>query len=120
MVRPLRKVTIIALVRELPVRTGAAGDRRWSDQARPAAAELTGSRRAGPRAPGGGIAEQGRERERAARRVGDAPQSAVGGGAGLVLPGMSLRRAASAGVQVVAEQGRHERLGGGGLEHLDA
>ena len=37
----------------------------------------------------------------------------------LVLPGVRLRRAA-AGVQVVDEQGRHERLGGGGLEDLDA
>jgi hypothetical protein len=36
----------------------------------------------------------------------------------LVLPGVPGRRAA-ARVQVVDEQGRHERLGGGGLEHLD-
>ena len=37
----------------------------------------------------------------------------------LVLPGVRPHRAA-AGVQVVDEQGRHERLGGGGLEDLDA
>jgi len=33
---------------------------------------------------------------------------------------MGLRRAAATGVEVVHEQGRHERLGGGGLEDLDA
>jgi len=42
----------------------------------------------------------------------------VRGRVGLVLPGMPGRR--RPGVQVVDEQGGHERLGRGGFEHLDA
>src|SRR5580693_10801849 len=69
--------------------------------------------------PGCGVAERCGEPEGAAGGVCDAPQPAMRGLVGLILPGMGVGRAA-AGVQVMDEQRCHEDLAGVGFEDLDA